>query len=47
MAGLLRENLAAPRTRVLDVVPADPDDPRGAAFGSMVLPLVLAGIIGA
>ena len=46
VAGLLRENLATPQTTVLDVVPADPDDPRGAAFASMILPLVLAGIIG-
>ena len=46
VAGLLRENLAASRARVLDVVPADPDDPRGTAFGSMILPLVLAGLIG-
>ena len=45
VAGLLRENIAGPRMRVQDVVPADPDDPRGAAFGSMVLPLLLAGII--
>jgi hypothetical protein len=40
-----RENLAGSRVKVQDVVPADPDDPRGAAFSSMVLPLVLAGII--
>jgi hypothetical protein len=46
VAGLLRENLAASRAKVLDVVPADPDDPRGTAFGSMILPLVLAGLIG-
>ena len=46
VAALLRENLAAPGATVLDVVPADPDDPRGAAFTSMILPLVLAGIIG-
>lgn len=46
VAGLLRENLAAPGQRVLDVVPTDPDDPRGTAFASMVLPLVLAGLIG-
>lgn len=45
VAALLRENLAAPEVTVLDVVPADPDDPRGAAFTSMILPLVLAGII--
>jgi len=46
VAGLLRENLAGPRATVLDVVPADPNDPRGAAFASMILPLALAGIIG-
>jgi hypothetical protein len=46
VAGLLRENLADPQATVLDVVAADPDDPRGAAFASMILPLVLAGIIG-
>jgi hypothetical protein len=45
VAVLLRENLAGPRVEVEDVVPADPDDPRGAAFGSMALPLVVAGII--
>jgi hypothetical protein len=31
--------------QVQDVVPADRDDPRGAAFGSMMLPLVLSGIV--
>jgi hypothetical protein len=31
------------RPRVVDVVPADPDDPRGAALAAAVLPLVLAG----
>jgi hypothetical protein len=46
VAGLLSENLAGSEATVLDVVPADPDDPRGAAFTSMILPLVLAGIIG-
>jgi hypothetical protein len=45
LAGLLRENLSGPRVKVEDVVPADPDDTRGAAFSSMVLPLVVAGII--
>ncbi|WP_336083335.1 hypothetical protein [Nocardia sp. SSK8] len=34
---------AAP-TPVQDVVATDPDDPRGAGFGSMVLPLVMSGI---
>lgn len=29
---------------VEDVVAADPDDPRGAGFGAMALPLVMAGI---
>jgi hypothetical protein len=29
-----------------DVVPADPDDPRGAAFAAMVLPLIMSGIAG-
>jgi hypothetical protein len=45
VAALLREVFAGPRVTVEDVVPADPDDPRGAAFSSMVLPLVLAGIV--
>ena len=36
---------AAPPVRVVDVVPADPDDPRMAVFGSALLPLVLAGIL--
>jgi hypothetical protein len=31
--------------RVVDVVPADPDDPRGAALAASVLPLVLAGMV--
>jgi hypothetical protein len=30
--------------RVVDVVPADPDDPRGAALSASLLPLVLAGV---
>jgi hypothetical protein len=29
----------------VDVVPADPDDPRGAALSASVLPLVLAGVL--
>jgi hypothetical protein len=36
---------AVPRAQVRDVVPADPDDPRGAAFGAAVLPLILAGML--
>lgn len=43
LAQQLSGGAAAP---VQDVVPADSDDPRGAAFGSMVLPLVIAGIAG-
>jgi hypothetical protein len=35
----------APPITVTDVVPADPDDPRGAAFAAGVLPLLIAGII--
>ena len=35
---------AAAPVRVVDVVPADPDDPRGAALAASVLPLVLAGM---
>ncbi|MEU4342871.1 hypothetical protein AB0H00_16610 [Nocardia sp. NPDC023852] len=34
----------APAARVEDVVAADSDDPRGAAFGAMVLPLVMSGL---
>jgi hypothetical protein len=45
VAQLLQQALAP--TRVVDVVPADPDDPRGAALSSSVLPLVLAGIVSA
>jgi hypothetical protein len=30
--------------RVVDVVPADPEDPRGAALSASLLPLVLAGV---
>jgi hypothetical protein len=34
----------APAARVVDVVPADPDDPRGAVLAASVLPLVLGGM---
>ncbi|MFF0493573.1 hypothetical protein ACFYTQ_31520 [Nocardia sp. NPDC004068] len=34
----------APSALIEDIVPADSHDPRGAAFGAMVLPLVMAGI---
>ncbi|MGW0180693.1 hypothetical protein [Nocardia sp. NPDC003345] len=36
----------APAAQVEDVVPGDPDDPRGMGFGTMALPLVMAGIAG-
>ncbi|MEK6326848.1 MAG: ABC transporter permease [Actinomycetota bacterium] len=57
VAGLLQEQFAAATpggeggssqqavAEVVDVVPADPDDPRGAALSASVLPLLLAGII--
>jgi hypothetical protein len=45
VAAFLTEDFAGPSVAVEDVVPADPDDPRGAAFSSMSLPLLLAGIV--
>jgi len=51
VAQLLAQAFTAPDTaasvpaRVVDVVPADPDDPRGAALGASVFPLVLAGLV--
>ncbi len=57
VAALLQERFAAVTPAVeggsgqpgaataIDVVPADPDDPRGAALSASVLPLLLAGII--
>ncbi len=41
---LERQLSSAPAGRVEDVVPGDPDDPRGIAFGAMALPLVMSGI---
>jgi hypothetical protein len=43
-AGAARGDSTAGAVQVVDVVPADPDDPRGAALAASVLPLVLAGI---
>lgn len=37
--------LAKARSPVQDVVPADPHDPHGAAFGAMLLPLVVTSIL--
>lgn len=45
VAALLTEDFEGPSVAVEDVVPADPDDPRGAAFSSLTLPLLLAGIV--
>jgi hypothetical protein len=50
VSGLLGQALAPPAEPangavVTDVVPADADDPRGSAFASLVLPLVLASVI--
>jgi hypothetical protein len=45
VAALLTEDFEGPSVAVEDVVPADPEDPRGAAFSSMTLPLLLAGIV--
>jgi hypothetical protein len=45
VAQLLEEAFASPEVRSVDVVPADPDDPRGAAFSSLVLPLTLVGVL--
>jgi hypothetical protein len=45
VAAILREDFADASVDVEDVVAADPDDPRGTAFGSMVLPLLLGGIV--
>jgi hypothetical protein len=44
---LAAANPGAPAPKVVDVVPTDPDDPRGAVLGSALLPLVLAGMAGA
>jgi hypothetical protein len=44
----MREHFASdPNVRVVDVVPADPDDPRGSAFGSAVFPLILSSVVAA
>ncbi len=36
---------SGPPVRVVDVVAADPQDPRGSALGASVFPLVLAGVL--
>ncbi|MFE6864766.1 hypothetical protein [Nocardia sp. NPDC057668] len=44
LSGIAQVLSGQPAAAVQDVVPADSDDPRGAGFGSMVLPLVMSGI---
>ncbi|WP_280361177.1 hypothetical protein [Nocardia wallacei] len=46
LTAIAQQMSGAPAAAVQDVVPADPDDPRGTGFGAMVLPLVMAGIAG-
>lgn len=46
VAQVLREMVASrDRVRVIDVVPADADDPRGVAFASVALPLTLVSVV--
>ncbi|MEV4126732.1 hypothetical protein [Nocardia sp. NPDC049707] len=44
LTAIAQQLSGVPATPVEDVVAADPDDPRGTAFGAMVLPLVMSGI---
>lgn len=44
LTAMAQQLSGAPAAPVEDVVAADIDDPRGAAFGAMVLPLVMSGI---
>jgi hypothetical protein len=46
VAQSLQQALAPLRPRVVDLVPAPKDDPRGAAFAASVLPLIIAGLAG-
>lgn len=43
----LLQQAAGGQATVVDVVPPDPDDPRGAVLGSSVLPLSIAGLLAA
>jgi hypothetical protein len=45
VAQLLQQALAPARPRVVDTVPAPEGDPRGAALGASVLPLIIAGVL--
>lgn len=44
LTAIAQQLSGAPAPAVEDVVAADSDDPRGTAFGAMVLPLVMSGI---
>ncbi|MFQ6396682.1 hypothetical protein ACLMAJ_24870 [Nocardia sp. KC 131] len=44
LSAIAQQLSGAPAAQVEDVVAADADDPRGTAFGAMVLPLVMSGI---
>src|SRR5207248_579137 len=44
LTAIAQQLSGTPAAPVEDVVAADPDDPRGTAFGAMVLPLVMSGI---
>ncbi|MFC4127616.1 hypothetical protein [Nocardia rhizosphaerae] len=44
LTALAQQLGGTPATPVQDVIATDPDDPRGAGFGSMVLPLVMSGL---
>lgn len=46
MAARLHPGGAPVSPAVQDVVAADPDDPRGAGFGALALPLVMSGLAG-
>jgi len=48
VAAFLEHAFAAPGSatgRLVEVVPADSDDPRGTVFGALILPLVLSSIV--
>jgi len=47
VASVLTQQLAGPQVRVVDVVPVDPDDPRGAGLASAFLPMLLTAIVAA
>ncbi|GAB2674835.1 ABC transporter permease [Nocardia goodfellowii] len=46
LSAMAQQLAGTPAAAVEDVVAADPDDPRGGAFGAMALPLVMSGIAG-